>query len=324
MNVGTIGTGGITTWFLTCWQETGNSCYAMYSRNQKRGEALRTQFHGEKVYTELDSFLADENIDVVYVASPNSLHVLHAKQALLANKHVILEKPFTSTVEECEQLIQIAKERDLFLMEGITVVDLPNYAKLASLLDRIGTIRMAVANMSKVSSKYEAYVRGERPNVFQTAYSGGALMDLNVYQVHLMTLLFGMPKTLSYIAQKRDGIDFHGVLTMQYEDHLAICIAAKDSEASNNVEIQGEKGFLRIGSAAAMLSSIELHTAQGVETYQLQDHELTHIYYIRAYLKMIEEKDYVQRDQRLAHTLDVMKVLVTARKDADIHFEADQ
>lgn len=324
MNVGTIGTGGITSWFLKCWQELGNSCYAMYSRTYNNADVLKKQFHGEKVYTDINLFLADEKIDVVYIASPNSLHFSHAKMALFAHKHVILEKPFTSTLNECEELISLAQEKKLFLMEGITVVDLPNLKLLPALIEEIAPIHMVVANMSKVSSKYPSYVKGEKPNVFQTAFSGGALMDLNVYHLHFMTTLFGMPLRLQYRANKKDGIDLSGCLTLTYDAFMAVCIAAKDSEAQNYVEIQGERGFIHIPSAAATTSSIDQNILGNVRTYQEQDHVLTHMYYLREFLKMVQTSDFEARDQRLAHTKDVMKLLVQARKDAGIVFEADR
>ena len=324
MNVGTIGTGQITSWFLSCWKEAGNECHAVYSRSKERGEQLREAFEGTVVYTELDQFMADERMDVVYIASPNSLHFSHAKKALLARKHVILEKPFTSTLEECEELIQLAMERNLFLMEGITVVDLPNVKMLSSLLARIAPVHMAVANMSKVSSKYPAYQKGEHPNVFQTKYSGGALMDLNVYNLHLMTTLFGMPQYIDYHANRKEGLDFSGCATLGYEDFMAVCIASKDSEAQSFVEIQGEHGYLHIPSAAATVSKIELVTQNGKrEFFQRQDHELTHIYYIREFMRMVEEKDHRECMCRWNHTKEVMSLLREARRCADIIFEAD-
>lgn len=325
MNVGTIGTGEITSWFLTCWKESGNTCYATYSRSKTKAEALKQKFQGEKAYSDLELFLADEKMDVVYIASPNSLHFSHAKNALFANKHVILEKPFTSTVWECSELIKIAKDRNLFLMEGITVVDLPNKQLLASLLSKIGNIHMISTNMSKVSSKYEAFLRGEKPNVFLCAFSGGALMDLNVYNVHLMVSLFGMPQAVYYVANTEEGLDTSGCLTLTYANHIAQCISAKDSEANNYVEIQGEKGYIYINSAAATLSSIELHVKnEDVAIYHNQEHTLTHIYYIQAFVNMVKDNNVQERDKRLLHTLHVMQILQKARAIANIVFEADQ
>lgn len=325
MNAGTIGTGQITSWFLSCWKEAGNECHAVFSRSQEKGEQLREAFQGSIVYTDVVQFMADEQIDVVYIASPNSLHFSHAKLALMAGKHVILEKPFTSTLEECEELIQLAKEKQLFLMEGITVVDLPNVKILSSLLSRIGPVHMAVANMSKVSSKYHAYLNGKHPNVFQTKYSGGALMDLNVYNLHFMTALFGVPSSISYHANKKEGIDFSGTAVLAYGDFMSVCIASKESEAQSFVEIQGEKGYLHIHSASAIVSKIELVLSDGTkEVFDEQDHTLTHIYYIRSFLQMMETQDHEECMRRLRHTKEVMSLIVEVRKQAGILFEADQ
>lgn len=325
MNVGTIGTGQITSWFLSCWIEAGHSCHAVYSRSFEKGEQLREKFQGNIVYTDLDQMMADERIEVVYIASPNSLHFSHAKKALLAGKHVILEKPFTSTLEECEELIQIAKNRALFLMEGITVVDLPHLKLIAEWIPRIMPIHMVVSNMSKVSSKYRSYLKGEKPNVFQCQYSGGALMDLNVYNLHFMTTMFDMPTSIAYHANIKDGIDFSGCAILQYETMTGVCIAAKDSQANSFVQIQGEKGMIQIDSDAATLSKVSLCLLDGTkESCQQQDHILTHYYYIKQFVRMVEEHDHHACIRRLQHTKDVMSLLVQARAYAGIVFEADQ
>lgn len=101
MNVATIGTGFIVDWFLTAVQESANiSCVAMFSRKESSAHKLADKYEIDKIYTNLDDMLKDEEINFVYVASPNSLHFEHALKALQAGKNVICEKPFTSTVEE--------------------------------------------------------------------------------------------------------------------------------------------------------------------------------------------------------------------------------
>lgn len=324
MNLATIGTGMITSWFLTCWKETGNACYAVYSRSIEKGENLRQKFAAQRVYTELDALLADQKVEVVYIASVNSLHFLHAKKALLAKKHVLLEKPFTSTQEECQELIALAKKQQVILMEAITTCDLPHLSIIKKELHRIAPIHMVTCNMSKVSSKYEAFMRGEQPNVFTTKYSGGALVDLNVYNLHFMIALFGMPKHSRYHARKVQGIDVAGTLILEYEDKMGVCIAAKDSDANSFVEVQGENGVLRIESDAATCTALRIQPHDEEERYyHEQTHTLTHYYYLLAFLSMVETSDFKQRDERLAHTLNVITLLEKSRKQEQLYFEAD-
>ena len=105
MKIATIGTSFITEWFLSAAAKIDNAQpIAVYSRNEAKGKALAEQFQIDKVYTDLDSMWNDDEIECVYVASPNSLHYQHALAALKAGKHVICEKPFTSTAEELKEL----------------------------------------------------------------------------------------------------------------------------------------------------------------------------------------------------------------------------
>lgn len=326
MKIGTIGTGSITTVFLKNWLKCQQEIGAIYSRHQDTGKALADKFNCPKVYTDLNEMLQDDEIDIIYVASPNSLHFAQAKQCLLANKHVILEKPFTSTVEECAELIDIANQRKLFLFEGITTCYLPNLQKIKEAIQKISPIHMVTCNMSQYSSKYNSYLSGNKPNVFTTAFSGGALMDLNVYNMHFVTSLFGYPKKISYTANIMDGVDFGGSLQFIYDDQLLATLnACKNTHAQSNIQIQGEKGYIICNHAASMVSSFDLYLPnEEVKTINAQEPGLTHHYYISYLLELIAHNDHDKCQERLQHSLEIVKLLVAARRDANIVFAADQ
>ena len=101
MKIGTIGTSMITGEFLKGIQMAdGVECAAVHSREKKRGELFAKKYGVRKVYTELEELYADKTIDLIYIASPNSLHYQQAKRALEHGKHVVCEKPFTVYSEE--------------------------------------------------------------------------------------------------------------------------------------------------------------------------------------------------------------------------------
>ena len=103
IRLGTIGSNFIVHNILKNVDRTeGIRLVAAYSRTLEKAQALAAQYGAEKAYTDMDAFLADEEVNFVYIATPNLLHYPQAKKALLAGKNVILEKPFTTRLEHAQ------------------------------------------------------------------------------------------------------------------------------------------------------------------------------------------------------------------------------
>lgn len=326
MRIGTIGTGFITDWVMgQVLEYEENSYEAIYSRKEETANELKTKYHVSKVYTNLDDLMNDEDIDCVYVASPNSLHFAHARMAMLAGKNVILEKPFCSNVKECEELIRICKETKCFLFEAITTVYNPNFLKIKEEIKKIGPVKIVECNMSQYSRKYDAFLEGKAPNVFTPKFSGGALMDINVYNLHFIIGLLGMPLNVCYQANIKEGIDTSGIVTLKYPDIAVTSVGSKDNIGHNFCQIQGEKGYIYVEGASSMTKKCTVYLRNG-ESYVLdyQPHGDAHYYYAGKMLAIIKNNDYECCYAMLEHSLNVMKVLDAARKDAHIVFDADR
>ena len=196
MNIGILGTGSIARTMAAEFAKVpAFRCEAVCSRQQTTGEALAQQFGIPKVYTDYDAMLADPDIELVYIATPNSLHYAQTKAALLAGKNVLCEKPFVPTVAEADELIALAKEKHLFLFEAITTAHHPNYALAKQYLDDIGSLRIVSCTFCQYSSRYDALLSGQVPPVFDPACCGGALMDLNLYNVPVSYTHLTLPTT---------------------------------------------------------------------------------------------------------------------------------
>ena len=147
IRLGTIGSGVIVHSVLGNVLKTPGICLtAVYSRSQEKGDALAAEFGAKKVYTDMDAFLADENINFVYIATPNLLHYPQAKKALLAGKNVILEKPFCTTADHARELVTLAREKGLFLIDAVPTAFLPNLEVLKEALPKIGKVKLVQAN----------------------------------------------------------------------------------------------------------------------------------------------------------------------------------
>lgn len=328
MKIGTIGTGFIVEWFLTAVEHNENcECLAVFSRKEETGRALADKFNVKKVYTDYDEMLNDKEIDFIYIASPNSLHYPYAKKALEAGKNVIGEKPFTSNVKECMDLIHLAKEKQLFLFEAITTIHLPNFKILKERIGELGQLKMVQCNFSQYSRKYDQFKAGETPNVFTTKFSGGALMDINVYNTNFIMGLFGKPNKINYFANiAHNGIDTSGVLIFTYDGFYAEAVGCKDTKSKNMAQIQGEKGYIYIEGETSRCRKVEIHmyNTEDVEVIDEQE-EITALYYeMKDFSKIVAEKDYDACYKLLDYSLSVCEVMEAARKDAGIVFDADK
>ncbi len=260
MRVGTIGSGAIVDRMIESMQVTEHiEVIAVYSRTMDRAQEFAQKHHVKKWYDSLEQMLADDEIDTIYIASPNSLHFEQSKKAILAHKHVICEKPFTATRQECDALFDLAKENGVLIFEAITTMHVPNYHIVKEKLPMVGDLKMIQCNFSQFSSRYDKYKNREHTNVFDPAYQGGALMDINVYCIHFVTGILGKPDSVQYIAnQGYNGIDTSGVLIMKYPNVLAVCMGAKDSSSENHVYLQGDKGTIRVyGSSCGVCQHVE-------------------------------------------------------------------
>ena len=119
LNVATIGTNFIVDWFLKSVQDNqGIRCCAMYTRKKEHAGKLAEKYHIEMIYTDLDEMLSNPEIDIIYIASPNSLHYTYAEKALTAGKHVFCEKSMAMTCADCLDMYNVFKESGKVMFIG--------------------------------------------------------------------------------------------------------------------------------------------------------------------------------------------------------------
>ena len=325
IRLGTIGSGVIVHSILDNVKRTeGIELEAVYSRSQEKGERLAAEYGCSKVYTDMDAFLADENVNLVYIATPNLLHYEQAKKALLAGKHVLLEKPFTTKLEHAKELAQIAREKHLFLVEAAPTDFLPNFAILKEELRKIGPIKLVMSNYSQYSSRYDAVLRGEKPAIFDPDYAGGCLMDINFYNVLLNILLFGKPKAAKYHANRFPGLsDTSGVMVMEYDGFVSTNAGAKDTWGVNFFQIEGEKGYIYIENGSNGIKSVRTVTKTGDDTYNAQPDPDRWFYEIQKLTEILLNDDYAAVYDKLELTLATVETIESTRKAAGILFPGD-
>lgn len=325
IRLGTIGSGAIVQSLLDNVNVTeGIRLEAVYSRTQERGEALMRRYGGKKTYVDMDAFLGDPDVNTVYVASPNSLHYDYARRALLAGKNVICEKPCCPCASQVRELIDLAEERGLFLVDATPTAFLPNLEILKRELNSIGKIKLVMCNYSQYSSRYDQVLAGSVPNVFNSQYAGGCLMDINYYNVYLNVALFGKPERAVYEANIYPGlVDTSGVVTMRYPEFVSQCVGAKDTWGVNYFQVEGEKGYIYVENGSNGLQQIRVVTKEGERILSDQPNPDRWFYEVQNVTKLLLADDREGIRRRLDVTLDAIGIIESVRKAAGIRFPGD-
>ena len=325
VRLGTIGSGVIVHSILDNVVRTkGIRLEAVYSRSAEKGGVLADQYGCKKVYTDLDKLFADEEVNTVYIATPNLLHYEQTKRALLAGKHVICEKPFVTKFSQAEELAALAKEKHLFLVEAAPTTFLPNFQILQRELPKVGRIRLVMSNYSQYSSRYDAVLRGEIPNIFNPQYAGGCLMDINFYNVLLNIALFGKPEETVYYPNVHPGLsDTSGVMLMRYDGFVSQNAGAKDACGVNFFQIEGETGYIYIENGSNGLAKIRVVTKDSDETFNEQPDPDRWYYEVQELTRLMRNDAYDAVYSRLDVTIGTAAVIEAARKAAGILFPGD-
>ena len=326
MKLGILGTGMIVKDVLTMYHELGVEKTYLFSTKKSKSQALELmkKYHLDKVYTDYDELLQSD-VDTIYCALPNHLHYSFSKKALENGKNVIIEKPITANSKELEDLIEIASKNHLMIFEAMNLHYTPAFLSLKEDLNKLGDIKIVSFNYSQYSSRYNAFKEGIIQPAFDYTKSGGALMDLNIYNIHLMVALFGKPLKVNYMANIEKNIDTSGIITLDYGNFKAVLIGAKDCKAPIATSIQGDQGCISIQTPANVLRSFKiLHNDQREEEFDLQGDTHRMVYEFNEFVKMIENKDSDRANEMMEKSLIAMDIATKARIDAGVHFKADE
>lgn len=316
MKIGIAGAGMIVPTFLEAAALVDSmEIYGLFARKEEVRKEICEKYGIPVGYGSYEEFLKDGEIDAVYVALPNSLHFSFAKAALEAGKHVILEKPFTVTLSEARELAELSRKKGLWIFEAITTVYNPNYEKIQELLPRLGDVKLVQLNFSQYSSRYDKFKEGIISPVFDPSQAGGALMDINVYNIHFVVGLFGRPERVHYYPHMERGVDTSGVLLLEYPGFCASCVGAKDSASPFFAVIQGDRGYIQSEDAVNSLSSFVFKETKGeTKEYRLVERKERLFYELKTFAEYYERGDKEAFEKRLDHSLTVMEVLDEARQ----------
>jgi predicted dehydrogenase len=283
---------------------------AVSSRDSTKAAAFAESHGIAKSYGDYHDLLADPDVDVVYVATPHSSHHVVARNALLAGKAVLCEKPLTVSLKDAEDLVELARKQNVFLMEAMWTRFNPLVRKLRKLVEdgAIGTVRSVHADFG------EPFPHNPAHRLWDPAAGGGSLLDLGVYPVAFTQMLLGEPESLAVQGSLIDGVDAEAALLLRYPGGaFAQLSSSLVGSYANAATVVGTQGRIEIPPVFYRPTELKVARPDGTnELHTLDLHGHGYHYQIAEVHERVTAGERESPEMPLDDTLAIMRTLSEA------------
>lgn len=320
-----IGTNFVTDWVIAGGREDERfELAAVYSRTQEQADYFAARHRIPHTFTSLEALAASPLVDAVYVASPNFLHASQSILMMTHGKHVLCEKPMASNVRETEAMIAAARRNGVVLMEAVKPTLTPNFRVVREQLARIGAVRRYFSAYCQYSSRYDKLKEGVVMNAFRTDMANGALVDIGIYTLYPMIVLFGRPDTIRATGMKLfTGVDGQGCVTFGYPAMDAAVVYSKIADSQLPTEIQGEDGTIVLDRIHT-IGRVELVRRGGnFENLTVAAGHHEYYYEVKEFIDLITEGKSESEINSHRHSLLAAEVMQEIRRQLGVVYPAD-
>lgn len=295
--------------------------YAVGARDIKKAEEFAQKYGIKKAYGSYEELVKDEEIDLVYIATPHSHHYQHGKLCIENGKNILCEKAFTVNEEQARELFRLAKEKNIFITEAIWTRYMPSREIINGIIKsgELGEVHTIQANLGYPIKNVE---RMRKPEL-----AGGALLDLGVYLINFSMMVFGdeVKDIQAHATFSPEGIDFTDSITLFWEGGKMATLHATMLTATDRMGyIYGEEGYLAITNINNP-EKIEQFDKEHrlVKTYEIPKQVSGYEYEVIASYKAIKNGKLECEEMPHEITLKVMNVMDTIRKQWGMKFPCE-
>lgn len=299
---------------------------AIGSRSMESAEEFAAEFPLQYKHDSYEALAANENVDVIYIATPHNLHHENTLLCLLHNKAVLCEKPFAMNVHQTKEMIALAKEKNIFLMEALWTKFLPHYNKLQSLLKekKLGEVRSVLINFGFRPSK-PAPAR-----MYDPALGGGTIMDIGIYNVFMAMSVLGKPDVVeASMTPAATGVDEQCAILFKYKNGaLAQLFSTFSSDLATEADISGTEGRIRLTSRFyAPSSTIEFYADRidSKEVIEVEKEDGFGYQYEARHVTECLQKGLTESPVvKFEDTIELMEMLDKIRSIAGVRYATDK
>ena len=322
-NWGIIGTGAIARLFTQGLQALEQArLYAVGSRDLKTARAFASQWQIQRAFGSYRAVFEDPAVDVVYIATPHSFHCENVRAALEAGKHVLCEKPFTINARQARDLIELARQQQLFLMDAMWNRFQPWQTMVRSILDQklLGDLLHLKADLSF------HFPFDPQHRLFNPVLGGGSLLDLGVYPIALASLFFGKPEEiLSRVHECATGVDDQVSMLFGYSSGATALLGCSSRFNSlKNTTLHGSKGYLEIHGMIGRPQALTLHL-NGEEARRIETPTAVNGYHYegQAVMDSLDQNHIEHPLMPLDETLEIMETLDLIRRQTGVVYPGE-
>lgn len=259
---GIFGTGNIARAFANGLKDTPDAVLAgVASRSVDSARAFGSEFGSPAAYGSYQALADAQDIDIIYIGTPHPMHAENALLALNGGKAVLCEKPFTINRREAEQVVALAREKKLFLMEAMWTRFMPALAEVRRIIasGEIGAVNQVHADFGFAATQDPAH------RVNNRELGGGALLDLGIYPLSIAHALMGPVASVQAQAQMGEtGVDVQTGFTLKHENGaMSVCSCSLRARTPAELTVSGTLGNVRMNSMFHLARSVTVKLADG-------------------------------------------------------------
>ncbi|MEO6174391.1 MAG: Gfo/Idh/MocA family oxidoreductase [Flavobacterium circumlabens] len=239
---------------------------AVASRNRNKATEFAQKYNCTKAYDSYEALFEDDQVDIVYIATPHNSHAELAIKALESGKHVLCEKPMALSYQDAVRMVEASKKHNRFFMEAFWTRFIPTVQEVLEKVNQgvIGDIKAVQADFAFYANE----AAGGR--LFDKNLGGGALFDIGVYPLFLSYVLLGLPKEITAKSlNHKNGIDLQTSMLLQYENAQSLLQASIVYDADMKATISGNKGRIELYSPWYVADGYTLFKNEKEETFSL-------------------------------------------------------
>ena len=316
MKWGIIGLGNIANKFAKTLNIMNEELYAVSSRDLSKAKSFKDEYNAKICYGSYLELMNDNNVDVIYIATPNNMHFDIAIEALRHNKNVLCEKPLTTNHILAKKLYDYAKNNNIFIMEALWIYFLPLYKKLKELLPKIG-------NIKEINVSYGFDTNEKRKaRKFDSNLAGGALLDIGVYNLGFITMILGFDiiDIKSNYHLNESNTDDYEEITLKYKNNIiAKSITQIGKDIKREAYIKGDMGTIYIPDFQAF-EIFYLNDEKYESKFDINGFE----YQILEVIKSIKENRNESKIYNSTNSIKLMKLLYDIRMSWNMKFNFEK